>query len=90
MGEVGLGETRARDELFVVSCTLHPWTLTPRYPVYRVDPLPLTVSSIMSVERARVTFALFPPLFPRKNFTAPFREYFLRVRASRVDINSFA
>lgn len=42
----------ARDELFVVSCTLHPRTLTPRYPVYRVDPLPLTVSSIMSATSA--------------------------------------
>lgn len=40
------------DELFVVSCTLHPRTLTPRYPVYRVDPLPLTVSSITSATSA--------------------------------------
>lgn len=46
------GGGRERDELFVVSCTLHPRTLTPRYPVYRVDPLPLTVSSIMSATSA--------------------------------------
>lgn len=76
-GGIGRGETRVRDELFVVSCTLHPRTLTPRYPVYRVDPLPLTVSSIMSA--ASASDICTPALFPRKNFTAPFREYFLRV-----------
>lgn len=29
---------RERDELFVVSCTLHPWTLTPRCPVQPAGP----------------------------------------------------
>lgn len=82
-GETGdrRGETRARDELFVVSCTLHPRTLTPRYPVYRVDPLPLTVSSIMSA--ASASDICTPALFPRKNFTASLREYFLRVLPSQ-------
>lgn len=47
-----------RDELFVVSYTLHPRTLTPRCPVCRVDPLSLTLSSITFASihrRARVS-----------------------------------
>lgn len=31
-------QERERDELFVVSCTLHPWTLTPRCPVQPAGP----------------------------------------------------
>lgn len=69
---------RERDELFVVSCTLHPRTLTPRYPVYRVYPLPLTVSSIMSATSASDTCSPPRVLFPRKNFTSVSRRNFTR------------